>query len=230
MACLDFEERHMPFLSLWHKNKQHGVGCRRPSPFFEIPTGICGIQPVLKWIFHPTHLPSRQAVLAVVAQVPGSKSQVPVPWGPCQCEFSWFMTAVSLLQSTFLISGICWHPLVFTKIQEGILISNLQWDWNASPLLNKNFWSLDNTESHAGNCRKGGCIEVSHLTVMVALAYVHLGFLYPEECSKSLLSAYALPWSGRVDLFVHFILDPLRLSSHSALVFIFCWLSCINFL
>lgn len=54
---------------------------------------------------------------------------------------------------------------------------------------------------------------------MIVLAYVHLGFLCPEECSKSLLPAYALSWSGRADLFVHFILDPLRLSSHSVLVF-----------
>lgn len=53
---------------------------------------------------------------------------------------------------------------------------------------------------------------------MIALAYMHLG-LCPEECSKSPLPACALSWSGRVDLFIHFILDPLRLSSHSMPVF-----------
>lgn len=54
-----------------------------------------------------------------------------------------------------------------------------------------------------------------------ALAHMNLGFLCPKECSKSLLSAYTLLLGGRIDLFVHFILDPLRLSSHSVLVF-FC--------
>ena len=121
------------------------------------------------------------------------------------------MTVVSFLQSIFLISGICSHPLLFIKILEAILTVKLQEAAYANALLNRNFWSLDNTESHAGDCRKGGHTEV----------VIHALGLCPEDCSKSLLSVHALSWSGRVDMLIHFVFDPLRLSSHSVLVF-FC--------
>lgn len=76
-------------------------------------------------------------------------------------------------------------------------------------------------EKHREPYGKEGYKEVSCVTLAAALTHMNLGFLCPEESSKSLLSAYTLLRSGRIDLLVHFSLDPLRLSGHSVLVF-FC--------
>jgi len=63
---LGFEERHTQFLSLWHRNRQHLWGVKEHLLSLKSQLEFAS-WPVLKGIFHPTHLTGKQAVLAVVA-------------------------------------------------------------------------------------------------------------------------------------------------------------------
>lgn len=94
--------------------------CRRASPFFELPDGICETCTVLEWIFHHTYMAGRQAVLG---WAPGSKFQAPIPRGLCQSGSSVTLSsAIPFLQSISFISGICSHPLMSMKILRAILL------------------------------------------------------------------------------------------------------------
>lgn len=161
---LGFEETHMQFLSLWHKTnkyswsvEEHLLSLNCQMEFVRLAQCVNGSSIKPTWRADQQHWLCRSPR----QQVPGTDIQGFVSmWFLCHAKFCNPISAKHLFHFRDLLTSISVHGST-----GAILIVNLQQDSYTSSLLNRNFWSLDNIESHAGDCWREECTEVSSLTL-----------------------------------------------------------------
>lgn len=178
-----------------------------------MPTRICGTLTVLKWIY-AAYLLGRQVMLSAVAQVPGTNTQESMP------VLILLTDVCSLIFASHLLSPeICLHLVVFRKTLEDMLAGSLSkthilvlyWREVASS------WTAQ--RAMMGTVEKEG-VEKSAVSHWCCHWYPGIWSSHVLKNTLSPCCLHTLSWSSRIDLFAHFILDPLRLSGHSVLVFL----------